>query len=192
MLYQKDYNYKNVMGATTDAELKLAQNNMAAQVVRMIDRQIVKALWDSCVKEGKHSRERDAILSMFTKKLREVMLGKHFHHSHLVEPWKMPGIQLYVSLLHYFENLTEVMNGNLIASEMEVMEASQTSSVHKIVKQFDKVINPIVQTFKKVSDFTDYFKASLQYEVIRKKAKAKGEEGRAWRKAYDTLCASIT
>ena len=45
--------------------------------------------------------------------------------------------------------------------------------------------------FIKLDDFINYFKASLQYEVIRKKSKAKGATGRAWRKAYDYLHLAI-
>jgi len=73
-----------------------------------------------------------------------------------------------------------------------VMEAAQTANVYDIVERFDKVIDPVAHTFTQVEDFIGYFKASLQYEVIRKKAKAKGQTGRAWRKAYDSLRASIS
>lgn len=104
----------------------------------------------------------------------------------------MPGIRLYVSLLQHFENVTEATNVNLVASVLEVMEAKQTANVYDIVEQFDRAVDPVTGTFKTLKEFISYFKASLQYEVIRKKSKAKGATGRAWRKAYDSLSAGIS
>ena len=72
------------------------------------------------------------------------------------------------------------------------MESATTANVYEIVDKFDKAVDPITLTFTQVSDFTDYFKASLQYEVVCRKSKQKGATGCAWRKAYDSLRASIS
>ena len=104
----------------------------------------------------------------------------------------MQAICLYVQLMYYFENLTEATNVNLVASVLDVMEAAASANVYDIVERFDKAVDPVASQFTHLDDFINYFKASLQYEVIRKKSKGKGTTGRAWRKAYDSLRASIS
>ena len=124
--------------------------------------------------------------------MKEVSLGKTFDPSGDFKPQNMPGIRLYVTLLYHFGNITEASNINLVSSVLEVMASADTANVYEITDKFDKAVDPVASTFTKVDDFMDYFKASLQYEVIRKKAKAKGAVGRAWRKAYDALRANIS
>lgn len=85
----------------------------------------------------------------------------------------MPAIRLYVQLMYYFENLMESTNVNLVtkvASVLDVMEAVTSANVYDIVKRFDKAVDPVASQFTQLDEFINYFKASLQYEVIRKKS----------------------
>jgi len=191
--HNKSYNNKKAMDAASDADLQKTQRSMHGQIQRTINRQMVCSIMASCLDESNKSMEQAALRGIIvTKEFKDVSLGKFFDPQWAWEPWKMPGVRLYLTLMHHFENLQEVSNVNLVSSVLEVMEASQTVNVYNIIEMFDKAVDPVAQSFTHVEDFIEYFKASLQYEVVRKKAQLKGRTGRAWRKAYDSLRASIS
>lgn len=133
--HNKSYHTKKAMDAATDAELQETQKNMLGQIMRTVNRQIVRSVWSSCLDEDLKTPEQDVIRGIVaTKEYLEILMGKKFDANWAWKPCLMPGIRLYVSLLHHFENVTEATNVNLVASVLEVMEAAQTANVYDIVE----------------------------------------------------------
>mmetsp|Transcript_30800 Transcript_30800/g.63788 ORF Transcript_30800/g.63788 Transcript_30800/m.63788 type:complete len:919 (-) Transcript_30800:650-3406(-) len=191
--HRKDYNDKAAMHAADDAELELRQLDLLAQILRTINRQIIRSFQECFLKDGDTSVEQDALRSILsTRWMKDIALGKYYDAAWWSKPYEMPAIQAYVSLIHHFENINDQGNVNLVTKLMEVMEAAQTDSVTTIVQKFDKIMDPIARTFTTVESFTDYIKSSLQYEVVRRRSKLKGPKGRAWRKAHDYLREAVT
>lgn len=179
--HNKSYNNKKAMDVTTDADLLKLQRGMLGQIQRNINHQIVCSVWASCLDNANNSATQDAIRGIITtKEFKDVSLGKVFDPQWAWDPWAMPGVRLHMGLLYHFENLQEASNVNLILSVLQVMEAAQTANVYYIIDMFDRAVDPVAHTFEQVEDFIGYFKASLQYEVVLKKAKAKGHTCRAW------------
>lgn len=190
---KKDWNDMKAMQATDDDHLKRRQVSLLAQIFRTIVRQFINAMVTAFIRPGENSPEQDALMAiLLSKEKKDVALGKVFDAEWVKKPWLMPIVRVYVQLLHHFENLKEQSTVNIVQELMEVLKSATTSSVTDIGLKFDKVIDPVARTFTTVDSFIDYFKASLQLEVIRQRTKLKGARGRAWRKAYDHLCAAIT
>ena len=163
-LRQKNYADLKAMGAADDNELKVAQDQLLAQVLRTINRQIVKAFQDTMIRAGDNSQEQDALHAiLLTKEMRDVALGKIYSIVWVEKPWLMPAIRCYVGLLHHFENLNEQTNVNLVTKMAEVLAAAETDSVQAIAQRFEAVVDPLVKTFTTVAveSVFDYFKASL-------------------------------
>ena len=114
-------------------------------------------------------------------------LGKIYSVVWVEKPWFMPAIRCYMGLLHHFENLIEQTNVYLVTKMAEVLTTAKTDSVQAIAQRFEAIVDPLAKTFTTVESVFNYFKASLQYKVIRHRAKAKGSKARAWHKAYDFL-----
>eukprot|EP00961_Rhodomonas_salina_P302969 3941044-Rhodomonas_salina.1 len=108
--------------------------------------------------------------------MKEVSVGKHYSPEWLgTKYYKHPPIIALSQLKFHFESMTELTNVNLTA---ELTAALQTHT---------NVIDAITQAYTTVPAFVDYIKASLQYEVIRRRSKERTTSGLTWSKAYDAL-----
>eukprot|EP00961_Rhodomonas_salina_P080959 1088819-Rhodomonas_salina.1 len=124
--------------------------------------------------------------------MQEVALGQHFDPEWAEKLERNPFIQALVAIKLYFELLTEGSNVNLATELAAVLVLPSKTSLHELVQRLNAVIDPIAKTFTTLDDFLNYLKSSIQYEVIRQRAKRQGQRGRVWQKAYDQLRDSLT
>eukprot|EP00961_Rhodomonas_salina_P267398 3613016-Rhodomonas_salina.1 len=151
---------------------------MAGQIARTIASQSVKALLGAFVKRGTTTPEQNAMQGIFcTQFMKDVKVGKHFDAKWIGDlVFQNPAVYAYVVIKHHFESLGYVTNTNV--------------NINEVAQRFGKVIDPIAHTYTSEPDFVIYIKASLQYEVIRKRVDPLTGRGRAWSKAYDKLRAA--
>eukprot|EP00961_Rhodomonas_salina_P031737 428077-Rhodomonas_salina.1 len=113
--------------------------------------------------------------------MKEVSVGKHYSPKWICTKfYKHPAIIALSQLKFHFESVTESTNVNLTAELTAALQMHTDVNINEVAQRFEKVIDPIAQSYTMVPAFVDYIKASLQYE-------ARTTSGRAWSKAYDAL-----
>eukprot|EP00961_Rhodomonas_salina_P242500 3275577-Rhodomonas_salina.1 len=154
------------MQVADDAELASLHENMCGQISRQIARQAHHALHKAFIKKGVSMPEQDAMIHILcTKFMTEVGIGKHYKAA-WVGPlfFNNPAVVLYAQIKYYFESVTETSNVNLAAELIAALQTQLDANINEVVQKFEKVIDPIAQTYTTVPAFVEYVKASLQYE----------------------------
>eukprot|EP00961_Rhodomonas_salina_P002447 34052-Rhodomonas_salina.2 len=171
----------------------MRQEQWLAQIVRSLNRQGLNALVEVFIVPGDDSSLQDVFWGILTNKyMVEVADGDHFDHTWAEMIELNPFIQAMVSLKLYFESLSEVSKVNLATELAAVLVLPPSTSLHELTQRLDKVIDPIAKNFTALEDFLDYLKSSIQYEVIRQRAKRATPRSRAWQKVYDQLRENLT
>eukprot|EP00961_Rhodomonas_salina_P044813 601717-Rhodomonas_salina.2 len=182
--HSKDYNDKTKMQCANATELTSLHINMAGQIARNTASGAFDSFYASFV-EGKaelRTPEQNAIYGILcTKYMKEVSVGKHYSPEWIgTKYYKHPAIiALSESQLKFhFESVTESTNVNLTAKLTAALQTHTDVNINEVAHQFEKVtvIDPIAQAYTTVPAFVDYIKASLQYEVIRRRSKFAGTQ----------------
>eukprot|EP00961_Rhodomonas_salina_P286109 3865851-Rhodomonas_salina.1 len=165
---------------------------MAGQIARTIARQSVKALLGAFVKRCTTTPEQNAMQGILcTPYMKDVKVGKHFDTKWIGDlVFQNLAVYAYVAIKHHFESLCNVVSLNLAGELVQSLQTNTNVNINEVAQHFGKVIDPIAHAYSSVPDFVNYIKASLQYEVIRKRMDPLTGRGRAWSKAYDKLRAA--
>eukprot|EP00961_Rhodomonas_salina_P077514 1039780-Rhodomonas_salina.1 len=164
--HHKDYNDKAKMQVADDAELASLHENTCCQISHQIACQAHCALHKAFIKKSVSTPEQDAMMHILcTKFMTEVGIGKHYK-AVWVGPlfFNNPAVVLYTQIKYYFESVTETSNVNLAAELIAALQTQLDANINEVVQKFEKVINPIAQTYTTVPTFVEHVKASLQYE----------------------------
>jgi hypothetical protein len=195
--FNKSYNDKKALGlpdtAAGDAALAKRHGQWIAQIMRTVARQGILALQKAFIREGDHSPSQDVFRSILcTSDMMKVAQGLVFDAKWATEVWLHPLIQALVALKYHFENLNEVTNVNLATELAEILQLAPNSSIQAIIQRLEKVIDPVAKTYTTVPDLLAYLKASVQYEIIRRRSRKLTTNGQAWKQGYNRLREALT
>eukprot|EP00961_Rhodomonas_salina_P181010 2443244-Rhodomonas_salina.2 len=167
---------------------------MVGQIVCTIACQRVKALFCAFVKSCTTTPEQNARQGILcTQFMKDVKVGKHFNARWIGDlVFQNQAVYTYVVIKHSFESLGNVVSINLAVELVQSLQTNTNVNINEVAQHFRKVINLIAHAYTSVPDFVNYIKASLQYEVIRKRVDPLTCCGSAWSKAYDKLRAANT
>jgi len=191
--YNKNCDDKVKMGVANKTELERRQQQFMAQIMRTIARQGINSLRKMFIEEKDHSPAQDVFRAILcTPYMEKVSQGMLFSHEWADAVWLNPLVQAMVALKFHFENLNEVTNVNLATELSDILQLPPTSSIQAIVQRLEKVLDPVAKAYTTVPELLAYLKGSVQYEIIRRRARKDSGDGTAWKQAYNRLREVLT